>query len=214
MVALVSGGIDSPVAAWEVMKRGTPVIPVYLDLGDYGGPDHRARAESTVADLARYAPHLNVRLRVIPAGEAVERIAATVEKDRMLAFRRFMFRAAEHVARDVGAVGIVTGESIGQKSSQTTANLEVTSEATTLPVHRPLLTADKTDITAQARAIGTFDESTIPAGCNRLAPSFPETNASLAEVREVEPDGIFDLAAEAAANVEVSGLLGADDALD
>ncbi|MDG5778293.1 tRNA sulfurtransferase [Haloarculaceae archaeon H-GB2-1] len=204
MVALVSGGIDSPVAAWRAMKRGIPVIPVYLDLGRYGGPDHRARAEATVSDLSRYAPHHDMRLRVIPAGDAVERIATSVEKDRMLAFRRFMFRAAERVARDENAVGIVTGEAVGQKSSQTTANLAVTSEATTLPVHRPLLTADKTDITEQARAIGTYTESTIPAGCNRLAPSFPETNADLDEVREVEPDELFELAREAAASVEVT----------
>jgi thiamine biosynthesis protein ThiI len=142
LVALVSGGIDSPVAAWQAMKRGSPVVPLYLDLGEFGGPDHRARAEQTVRELARFAPARDRSLRVAPAGDAVERLAEAVGKTRMLSYRRFMYRVAEHVAEDVGAAGIVTGESIGQKSSQTAANLGVVDRATDLPVHRPLLTWD------------------------------------------------------------------------
>jgi len=203
MVALVSGGIDSPVAAWRVMKRGVPVFPVYIDLGEYGGPDHRARALSTVADVARYAPGRDMRLRVVPAGDAVARLVDELDDLRMLALRRFMLRAAEQVARDVDAVGIVTGESVGQKSSQTTANLAVTSVATDLPVHRPLLTVDKTTITQQARAIDTFEDATISTGCNRVAPSLPETAATLDAVRAAEPDDLFDLASDGAAAVEV-----------
>ena len=77
VVALLSGGIDSPVAAWELMKRGAPVVPVYVDLGEYGGVDHQARALSTAETLARYAPDRDMRLRIAPAGDAVaERTAA------------------------------------------------------------------------------------------------------------------------------------------
>jgi thiamine biosynthesis protein ThiI len=202
VVALVSGGIDSPVAAWETMRRGCPVVPLYVDLGEYGGPDHRARAESTAEALARYAPSGDLSLRVAPGGEAVQAIVDATEKHRMLVLRRFMLRVAAAVADGAGAVGIVTGEAIGQKSSQTSANLRVTSAATDLPVHRPLLTLDKSTITERARNIGTYDDATIPAGCNRVAPSYPETAASLAEVREVEPADIDSLVREAASAVK------------
>ncbi|WP_231183021.1 tRNA uracil 4-sulfurtransferase ThiI [Haladaptatus sp. DYF46] len=203
LVSLVSGGIDSPVATWEVMKRGSPVIPVYLDLGDYGGIDHQARAIETVRKLARYAPERDMRVRKVPAGEAMTLLGEEVGPARMLVFRRFMYRVAEYVAREESAHGIVTGEAIGQKSSQTARNLGVVSTATSMPIHRPLLTMDKSDIVARARRIDTYTESTIPAGCNRLAPDYPETNATHEIAQNAEPDGLFELAKEAAENVEL-----------
>jgi len=211
LVALVSGGIDSPVAAYEAMRRGAPVIPLYVDLGDFGGADHRARAIETVRRLWSSVPGEDPELLVAPGGDAVDRLVAEMDAARMLGLRRFMYRVAAVVAGREGAVGIVTGESIGQKSSQTTANLRVTAAATDLPVIRPLATADKTEITDQARRIGTFEDSTIAAGCNRVAPSLPETAGTLADVRAAEPAGLFDLAREAAAAVELVPL-GADDA--
>jgi thiamine biosynthesis protein ThiI len=203
VVTLVSGGIDSPVAAWEMMKRGCKIVPVYLDLGDYGGPDHEARAIETVRELARYAPGHDLRVRKVPVGEEMDLLVESVGKTRMLSFRRFMFRLAEHVARAEGAEGIVTGEAVGQKSSQTTANLAVTSRATDLPIYRPLLTLDKHEITERARTIGTYVSSTIPAGCNRIAPGFPETNATLEKVLDDEPGDLFERAKEAAERVEL-----------
>ena len=206
LVALVSGGIDSPVAAYEAMRRGSPVIPLYLDLGDYGGPDHRARAIETVRTLARYAPNYDMRPRVAPAGEDVAMLAERMERGRMLSFRRFTYRVAERVARAEGACGIVTGEAIGQKSSQTVQNLHLTGAATELPVHRPLLTMDKTDIVDRARGIGTFADATIPAGCERFAPPRPETNGRLDKLRSLEPDDLFERAARAAERAEVVDL--------
>jgi len=203
VVALVSGGIDSPVAAWKLMSRGCPVVPVYVDLGDYGGPDHRARAEATVQRLADFAPSEPMRLHVVDAGDAVADLAGELDDLRMLSLRRFMLVAAEAVAEDVGAVGVVTGEAVGQKSSQTSANLAVTDPATALPVHRPLLTMDKADITNLARDIGTFEDATVDAGCNRVAPELPETNASLATLRDAEPADLFERARAAAAAREV-----------
>lgn len=202
VVALISGGIDSPVAAWEMMKRGCEIVPVYLDLGDYGGIDHEARAIETVRSLAKYAPNRDMDVRRVPVGDEMDLLVEEVGKTRMLSYRRFMYRVAEHVARAEGADGIVTGEAIGQKSSQTPANLAVTSRVTDLPIHRPLLTLDKHEISEQARAIGTFTNSTIPAGCNRIAPNYPETNATLDRVLEPEPEELFDLAAVAAERVE------------
>jgi thiamine biosynthesis protein ThiI len=203
VVALVSGGIDSPVAAWETMKRGCPVYPLYVDLGEYGGVDNRMRAVETVGTLGRYVPDGALQLRVAPGGEAIERIVAGTDTCRMLVVRRFMLRVAERVAGSVGAAGIVTGESIGQKSSQTSANLRVTDRVTSLPVHRPLATRDKTEITDRAKAIGSYEDSTIDTGCHRLAPENPATGPPLSTVREAEPDDIEALVADAVDGIEL-----------
>jgi thiamine biosynthesis protein ThiI len=194
VVALVSGGIDSPVAAWELMKRGSPVRPVYVDLGDYGGPDHRARAVAVTRRLQEYAPGFDHRLRIVPAGDLVADLVDAVDDTRHLSLRRAMLRIAAAVARDTGAPAVATGESLGQKASQTLANLAVTDAAVSLPVHRPLLSRDKESITEQARRIGTFDGSTIPVGCERVAPSRPETAATLGAVEAAEPDDLLDRA--------------------
>lgn len=202
LVALVSGGIDSPVAAWEVMKRGSPIVPLYVDLGQYGGVDHRLRAEETVRTLREYAPNFDLEFLVAPGGETIDQIVAETRQHRMLVLRRFMLRVAECVANEQGAVGIVTGEAIGQKSSQTTAGLATTSAATTLPVHRPLLSIDKTEITRRAVDIGTYHDATIDAGCNRIAPETPATKPSPGAVESAEPTDIHELAEAVAEQVE------------
>ena len=202
LVALVSGGIDSPVAAYEAMRRGSPIVPVYLELGEFGGPDHEARAMETVTTLSRYAPGRDLGVWRVPAGDDLADFADAIESGRMLVFRRYMFAIAEQIAEREGAHGIVTGEAAGQKSSQTVQNLRVTSAATTLPIHRPLFSADKATIVERARGIGTFADSTIPAGCNRLAPSRPETSGTLAGVEALEPDDLFERAERAASRAE------------
>ncbi len=188
VIALLSGGIDSPVAAWEVMKRGAPVIPLYFDFEAYGGADHVARAVESARTLAGYAPSHGFELRIAPAGAAADRLVNEVGATRMLSLRRFMLRVAGRVAEERSTAGLVTGEAIGQKSSQTSANLAVTDAVAGLPVHCPLLTWDKQEIIARAREIGTYGDATIAAGCNRIAPDYPETNASLEAVETAEPD--------------------------
>lgn len=202
-VVLLSGGLDSPVAAWEMMKRGCEIVPVYVDLGQYGGVDHQIRALSTLDALTRYAPGRNLRLRIVPAGDVVETLMAEVGSTRMLSLRRVMLRIGETVARDVGAHSVVTGESLGQKSSQTGENVAVTDAAVRLPVHRPLLTRDKTDVVEQARRIGTFDDSTVSVGCEQVAPSRPETSATLARVEAAEPPDLLARAENAASEAEL-----------
>ncbi|WP_306057874.1 tRNA sulfurtransferase [Natronococcus wangiae] len=203
VIALISGGIDSPVAAYEMMKRGSPVVPVYVDLGPFGGIDHEARAMETVRALSRYAPNFDMQVYEVPGGETLSVLVETMEEGRMLSMRRFFYRAAEVLAERVDAHGIVTGEAVGQKSSQTLQNLGVTSRVTDLPIHRPLLTRDKHEIVDRAREIGTFTESTIDAGCNRVAPDRAETNARLERLLEVEPNDLLERAEEAAANAEL-----------
>lgn len=203
LVALVSGGIDSPVAAWQAMRRGSPIVPVYLDLGEYGGADHRARAISTIETLARFAPDQDMRPRVVEVGEYVDRLVERISSTRMLSYRRFMYRVAEHVAKAEGAAGIVTGEAIGQKSSQTARNLDAVDRATAMPIHRPLLTWDKQEIIADARRIGTYEDSSIDAGCDRVAPDKPAVRASVDAVEAAEPDAMFEWARRAAEAVEI-----------
>ncbi len=121
----------------------------------------------------------------------------------MLSLRRFFYRAAETLAERVDAHGIVTGEAVGQKSSQTVQNLGVTSRVTDLPIHRPLLTRDKQEIVAMAREIGTYTDSTIDAGCNRVAPDRAETNARLEPLLAAEPEDLLERAERAARNAEL-----------
>ncbi|WP_137290094.1 tRNA sulfurtransferase [Natronorubrum halophilum] len=203
VIALISGGIDSPVAAYEMMTRGSPVVPAYVDLGAYGGIDHEARAMETVRTLSRYAPNFDMQVYKIPGGETVDVLVEEMEQGRMLSLRRFFYRAGEILAERVDANGIVTGEAIGQKSSQTVRNLGVTSRAARLPIHRPLLTWDKKDIVAEAREIDTYTDSTINAGCNRVAPDRVETNARLEPLLAAEPDDLLERAEAAAKNAEL-----------
>jgi len=191
LVALVSGGIDSPVAAFEAMRRGAPVVPVYVDLGAYGGVDHRARAVAACERLAERAPAHDCRPYAVEGGDTVEYLAASVDRGRMLSLRRYFFAVAATVAGFEDAAGVVTGEALGQKSSQTGRNLRVTSAAVDLPVHRPLLSMDKPDVTERARELGTYEAAEIEAGCNRLVPDDPETSGRLEGLSRVEPDDLL-----------------------
>lgn len=195
LVALISGGIDSPVAAFDAMRRGAPVVPVYVDLGEHGGVDHRARAIAACQRLARFAPGQDCRPYVVDGGDALSALADRVDRGRMLCVRRYFFAAAAAIADSEDAAGVVTGEVLGQKSSQTARNLRVTSAAVDLTVHRPLLSTDKPTITDRARALGTLETAEIEAGCNRLVPAHPETNGRLEGLLDVEPDDLLERAA-------------------
>lgn len=192
VVVLVSGGIDSPVAMWRLLRRGCTPIPVYVDLGDYGGADHRARALDAVTTLAARAPRAGLRTRVVDGGPLVEQVVSATRDTRMLSLRRVMLAAADAVADRAGAHSLATGEAVGQKSSQTGANIAITDAAASRPVHRPLLSVDKADVVAEARDLGTYDGSTVPVGCERVAPAHPETNATLAAVVDSEPETLLD----------------------
>ena len=187
LVALVSGGIDSPVAAWLAMKRGSPIVPVYFDLGMFGGIDHRTRGIDTIRTVAGYAPGQDWAVRVVPIGEALQELYQETAGTRMLSVRRLMLEIGGAIAERTDAAGIVTGEAIGQKSSQTARNLQVTDRIIDWPVHRPLLTCDKQEIIDLARRIGTYETATIDTGCDQIAPDQPETAAPIERVEAAEP---------------------------
>jgi thiamine biosynthesis protein ThiI len=188
LVALVSGGIDSPVAAWMMMKRGCRIIPVYVALESFLDEDVRSRAKKVVGVLSTYQP--GIRLRVIPdsylacAKEGL--IQQGLEKFTCLVCKRRMYRIAEAVAEAEGAKGIVTGESLGQVASQTLPNLLVLNEAAGLPVYRPLIGLDKEEIIRMAREIGTFGSSTAQVKGCQAVPKRPSTSAVLEKIREIE----------------------------
>jgi len=188
LVALVSGGIDSPVAAWMMMKRGCRILPVFVALGSFLDDDARVRAGNGVAVLRSDQPDL--RLRVIPdsflACAKKGLVRQGLEKFTCLICKRRMYRIAEAVAREEGAKGIVTGESLGQVASQTLDNLLVLNDAAGLPVYRPLIGLDKEEITRLAREIGTFGSSTAPVKGCQAVPKKPSTSAVLEKIQEIE----------------------------
>ena len=188
LVALVSGGIDSPVAAWMMMKRGCRILPVYVDLEGFLGDDARERAEQVVGVLRLYQP--DIHLQVVPdsflACAKKELLRWDLEKYTCLLCKRRMYRIAGAVAREKGAKGLVTGESLGQVASQTLANLLVLDDAATMPVYRPLIGLDKEEIIRIARDIGTFPTSTVPIRGCQAVPNKPSTGAVLEKILEIE----------------------------
>lgn len=207
LVALISGGIDSPVAAAEVMARGSDIEPVYFYNRPVAAGDHVARFEAAVSKLERLHPSKDWRYHLVDMAPVNETLTA-VGTGRMILHRRVMFRVAAHIAAETGAVGLVTGESIGQKSSQTTTNLALTSAAVDMPVHRPLLTVPKEVIVERARELGTFEDAVIDAACRTIAPDNPTPrlgeNRLAALEAEVDIDQLVDAAIEGIEIVEPS----------
>ena len=187
VAALLSGGIDSPVAAWRMMKRGCRVLFVHFHSVPYLPATSQAKARALVERLTawQYAS----RLQLVPFGEIQREVVMSVPPPlRVVVYRRLMVRIAEEVARRAGALALTTGESLGQVASQTLENIACIDEAATLPVLRPLIGMDKLEITASAQAIGTFEISIEPDAdcCTLFTPRHPATRATLAEIRGAE----------------------------
>src|SRR5262245_4164651 len=185
--ALLSGGIDSPVAAWRMMRRGCRVDFVHF----HSVPFLDRTSQDKARELARLlvAWEGDAGLDLVPFGEVQRQIVAAVARPlRVVLYRRMMVRIAEAIARATGAEALVTGESLGQVASQTLANLTVIEAAAGLPVLRPLIGADKSEISAEAARIGTFETSILPDQdcCSLFVPRHPATRAHLDEVVAAE----------------------------
>jgi thiamine biosynthesis protein ThiI len=196
LVALVSGGIDSPVAAWMMMKRGCRIIPLFVALDTFLDETTIARAHRVVAVLAKYQP--GIELTVVPdsylAAVKEHLVHRQLEKYTCIFCKRRMYRVATAFAQKTGAKGIVTGESLGQVASQTLDNLMVLDDAAEIPVYRPLIGFDKEEIIRIAREIGTFPESISSASGCRAVPKGPSTAAQLEKIRKIEADlPVFDM---------------------
>jgi len=187
-VCLLSGGIDSPVACWLAMKRGSPIVPVYFDNTPFTDEKATEKAVETARKLSDWASGSLRRMYIVPHGESLRQVTQKAPaRLTCLLCKRIMYRVAECIADMEKAQGIVTGEAIGEQASQTMHNLRVLDEvATRYPVHRPLLAFDKTETEALAKRIGTFDVSTRRAKPCMAAPSKPATRAKLEAVKAAE----------------------------
>ncbi|MDD1696673.1 MAG: tRNA 4-thiouridine(8) synthase ThiI [Methanoregula sp.] len=188
LVALVSGGIDSPVAAWMMMKRGCRIIPLFVALDTFLDETTIARAKRVTDKLAQYQP--GIELTIVSdsylAAAKEELVRRHLEKYTCIFCKRRMYRVASAFAHKIGAKGIVTGESLGQVASQTLDNLAVLTDAAGTPIYRPLIGFDKEDAIRIARGIGTFEQSISHASGCTAVPKGPSTKARLDTIREIE----------------------------
>ncbi len=204
-VALLSGGIDSPVACMLMMRQGVSLTLVHFKNESLAGQG----VEEKIKDLARVLRKFQqgVQLVIVPFGKLQGELVKVVPaKVRMIVYRRVMFRIASVIARQRDAQAFVTGDSLGQVASQTLENIRVVHAAAELPVLTPLLGWDKQEIVDVARECGTYAVSVLPYAdcCSFLVAKHPETKASLSEVEEIEKWLVIDnLIADAIVHAEL-----------
>lgn len=189
VMCLLSGGIDSPVAAWRLIKRGCRAYFVHFHSYPILSITSQEKARSLVEVLTRH--QLRSRLFLVPFGAIQQKVVVTVPPPlRVVTYRRLMVRIAEQLARKVDAHALVTGDSVGQVASQTIDNLTVIEGAATMPILRPLVGFDKEEITSEAQRIGTYEISIIPDEdcCTLFTPRYPTTRASRAEAEAAEAE--------------------------
>ena len=205
-VCLLSGGIDSPVACWLTMKRGSPTVPVYIDNSPFTDETAKTKAIATAKKLQECSTGYIHKIYIVPNGENMTTIQQKAPtRFTCLLCKRLMYRIAERIAQTENAYGVVTGEAIGEQASQTMHNLFAIDEAATLfPIHRPLLGFDKLETEAIARKIGTLEISIQKAkGCS-AAPSLPATRARLEALKEAEANlNIAEMVESALRNAQV-----------
>ena len=187
VACLLSGGIDSPVAAYRMMKRGCDVTFVHFHSYPILSRASQEKARELVRVLTEYQ-HRSA-LYVVPFGELQQQVVLTVPGPmRVVVYRRLMLRIAEKIGRERRAQALVTGDVVGQVASQTLENLAVIGSVATLPVFRPLIGMDKEEITAEAIRLGTYPISIIPDQdcCTLFTPRNPQTRARAAEIEAAE----------------------------
>lgn len=187
VMCLLSGGIDSPVAAYRMMKRGCNAIFVHFHGRPYLSRASEEKARELVDWLTQY--QLESRLYLVPFGDIQRQIVLDAPAPlRVVLYRRMMIRIGEELAKQEGCLALVTGDSLGQVASQTAENIQVVSEVSKLSILRPLIGMDKIEITQQAQAIGTFETSIEPDEdcCSLFVPPRPSTKTQLDTVNKAE----------------------------
>jgi thiamine biosynthesis protein ThiI len=187
VLCLISGGLDSPVAAWRMMRRGCRVQYIHFHSFPHTTAESQDKVRNILRVLSRY--QLKSTLYMVPFAEVQREIVAYAPPPlRVVLYRRFMVRIAEAVARREKAAAIVNGDSLGQVASQTLENIRTISAVVGIPVFRPLIGDDKEDIMRIARAIGTYEIS-IQADqdcCSLFVPRHPETMSSIEQAERAE----------------------------
>jgi len=187
IVVMLSGGIDSPVAAWKVMSRGCRAVFVHFHSYPHVGKESIEKVRRLAGVLDRY--QIGSRLHLVPFADIQREITARTDGAlRVVLYRRMMLRIAQALAEKEGALGIVTGDSIGQVASQTLENMATVTAVASLPVYRPLVGDSKNAIVALAREIGTYDISIEPHDdcCTLFVPDHPELRSTVAQAENEE----------------------------
>jgi thiamine biosynthesis protein ThiI len=189
VLCLLSGGIDSPVAAYRLMRRGCRVLFIHFHSFPHTTVESQEKVRRILRILSRF--QLRSQLHLVPFAEVQREIVAYAPPPlRVILYRRFMIRIAQSVAQKEKASALVTGDSLGQVASQTLENIRTVSAATTLPVFRPLIGDDKEEIVRVAREIGTYEISILADQdcCSLFVPRHPETMSSLEQAERAELD--------------------------
>lgn len=182
---LISGGIDSPVAAWMMAKRGIELFAIHFASPPYTGPLAEKKVKDLLSQVAKYSG--SVMLAIVPFTEIQEQISQKCPEDYFtLIMRRYMMKIAEKIAEKNNCKALITGESVGQVASQTLSALQVTDAAVDTLVLRPLIGMDKEEIIAISKKIDTFDTSILPYEdcCTVFTPKHPRTKPTVAAVDE------------------------------
>ena len=197
---LLSGGIDSPVAGWMISKRGVVLDAVHF----HSHPYTSDRAKEKVIELAKIMTQYTgpIRLHIVPFTDIQLDIIDKCPKNYLtIIMRRLMMRIAEKIARESGAMALITGESIGQVASQTMESLVVTDNAVDMPVFRPCIGMDKEEIVTISKKIDAYETSILPYEdcCTIFVPKHPKTKPSISEIQEAEklltdPEGMMEKA--------------------
>ena len=201
---LLSAGIDSPVAAWLMMRRGVVLSGVFADAGRWAGPATRGLALDNARILSTWSPGRAFPLWVVPVEKFLDAVYASCDTHYTCLFcKRFMMRVADKIAANNRLEGIVSGENLGQVASQTLQNMKVITASVETPILRPLLTYDKEEIVGIARKIGTYHESPGDTTCHAV-PKKPATRSDsekiCSEEGRMDLEALFD---EAVASAEL-----------
>ena len=186
-MVLLSGGIDSPVAAWMMAKRGVLIDAVHFHSYPYTSERAQEKVEELAGLVAGYVGRFNMYvINLLPIQEQI--VQNCPEEETTILVRRFMMRIAEKVAQEKGATMLITGENLGQVASQTAEALVVTDASVQMPVMRPLIAMDKVDIMEKAKEIGTYEKSIEPYEdcCTVFLPKHPTTKPKLEKILESE----------------------------
>lgn len=186
-MVLLSGGIDSPVAAWMMAKRGMMIEAVHFHSYPYTSERAQEKVEELASIVATYCGRFKMHvINLLPIQEQI--VQNCPEEETTILVRRFMMRIAERVAQEKDCMMLITGENLGQVASQTAEALVVTDSSVKMPVMRPLIAMDKVDIMEKAQEIGTFETSIQPYEdcCTVFLPKHPTTKPKLEKIEASE----------------------------
>lgn len=206
---LISGGIDSPVAAYLLARQGFELVAINMDNRPFTDDNQFEKAPALIKKLSEVTGQ-DIKLWVAPHGANQVQFARNADRHMQCVLcRRMMWSVAADIARNEGCTYIATGESLGQVASQTLPNIESENAAPGLPMLRPLIGFDKSEIEAIAKQIGTYSISTGPGVCCTIVPDKPVTNATLirtdAEAAKVDFEGMKQRAVQEAFAYDLQG---------